>query len=59
MPHAQLRMRIPNCVRLRADGSDEVAGISPGLPVDMRANESARARAQRVVDAVGVDLARH
>lgn len=59
LPHSQLRMRIPNCVRLRADGSDEVAGISPDLPIDMPANAPARARAQRVLDEVGADLARH
>lgn len=59
LPHSKLRIRIPNCVRLRADGSDEVAGISPDLPIDMRTDESARARAQRVLDAVSVDLARH
>ncbi|MNU92991.1 Peptidase family S41 [compost metagenome] len=59
LPHSQLRMRIPNCVRLRADGSDEVAGISPDLPIDMPANASARARAQQVLEAVGADLARH
>jgi hypothetical protein len=28
-----MRIRMLNCVRLRYDGSDEVAGIEPDLPV--------------------------
>ncbi|MCF7750876.1 hypothetical protein KQ945_08980 [Bacillus subtilis subsp. subtilis] len=59
LPHSQLRVRVPNCVRLRADGSDEVAGIQPDLPIAARAGESARARAQRLLDTVSEDLARH
>lgn len=59
LPHSQLRVRVPNCVRLRADGSDEVAGIQPDLPINARAGESARARAQRLLDTIGEDLARH
>ena len=58
LPHSQLRLRVPNCVRLRADGSDEVAGITPDLPIQARGGESARARAQRLLDTVGQDLAR-
>jgi hypothetical protein len=45
LPHSQLSIRIPNCVRLRADGTDEVAGIAPDFPVLPAANESPRARA--------------
>lgn len=55
LPYSRMRIRIPNCVRLRADGSDEVAGILPDLPVSRREGESARARAQRVVTAVVED----
>jgi Peptidase family S41 len=58
LPHSQLSIRIPNCVRLRADGSDEVAGIAPDLPVSPAAGESARARAARVLMAVNRDLSR-
>lgn len=59
LPNSHLRVRIPNCVRLRADGSDEVAGIVPDVAVGARAGESARARAQRVLDVIDLDLARY
>jgi hypothetical protein len=56
LPHSHLSFRVPNCVRLRADGTDEVAGIAPDLPVLPAANESARARAARVLGAIERDL---
>ncbi len=56
LPHSHLRIQVPNCVRLRADGSDEVAGIAPDLPVFPREGESVRARAARVLEAVEADL---
>jgi C-terminal processing protease CtpA/Prc len=56
LPHSHLSFRIPNCVRLRADGSDEVAGIAPDLPVLPAAKESARARAARVLSVIGREL---
>jgi len=49
LPHIRLRFRIPNCVRLRADGSDEVAGVQPDIEVAPTEGESARARALRLV----------
>ncbi|MBV9901238.1 MAG: hypothetical protein JOZ90_09090, partial [Alphaproteobacteria bacterium] len=56
LPHLGLRLRMSNCVRLRADGSDEVAGIAPDLPILPRAGESPRARAARLAAAVAADL---
>lgn len=56
LPHSRLSFRIPNCVRLRADGTDEVAGISPDLPVLPAQKESARARAAHVLAVVDGDL---
>ena len=44
-----------NCVRLRADGSDEVAGVTPDLPVGQRQGESQRARAARLVSTITAD----
>jgi hypothetical protein len=58
LPHSRLRLRIPDCVRLRADGSDEVAGIKPDLPVLPTEGESDRARAARVLAVVAADLSR-
>jgi hypothetical protein len=52
-------MRIPDCVRLRADGTDEVAGITPDLPLTPRAGEGTRARAQRLMETVAEDITRH
>jgi hypothetical protein len=52
LPHSRLRFRMPNCVRLRADGSSEVAGIAPDLPVAAIDGESPRARAARLLSTV-------
>jgi hypothetical protein len=58
LSHSHLSFRVPNCVRLRADGSDEVAGVAPDFPVLPAANESPRARAARVLAVVARDLSR-
>jgi hypothetical protein len=47
------RIKIPDCVRLRADGSNEVAGITPDILIPWRPNDSRYQRANRVSDAVG------
>jgi hypothetical protein len=49
---------MPNCLRLRADGSNEEAGIAPDIPVLPTENESERARADRAVGAIVGDIAR-
>ena len=56
LTHSRLRFRVPNCVRLRANGSDEVAGITPDLPVVPTEGESDRARAARMLRVVAADL---
>jgi hypothetical protein len=33
LPHSGGRVRMPDCVRLRADGSNEVEGVTPDIPV--------------------------
>jgi hypothetical protein len=55
LPHSHLRFRMPNCVRLRADGSSEVAGIAPDLPIAAIDGESPRARAVRLLSTVVAD----
>jgi|GEM_PF-272350 len=55
LPNSQLRFRIPNCVRLRADGTDEVAGVKPDLSVPAT-DESARIRAYRLTQVIETDL---
>ena len=56
LPNSRLRFRVPNCVRLRADGSDEVAGVSPDIPVLQTPGENARARALRMMQLLTSDL---
>jgi len=55
LSHSGLRLRMPNCVRLRGDGSDEVAGVAADLPVVPREGEGARARAQRALETAAED----
>ncbi|PZR06614.1 MAG: hypothetical protein DI536_30110 [Archangium gephyra] len=50
LPNSRLTFSMPNCVRLRKDGSDDVAGVAPDLPVLPLPGESARARAMRVLE---------
>ena len=52
LPHSGMRFRVPNCVRLRADGTDEVAGVAPDLPVPAREGEAGATFAMRVLNAV-------
>ncbi|MBC3916560.1 hypothetical protein H8L32_03595 [Undibacterium sp. CY18W] len=56
LPHSGLSFQAPDCVRLRADGSDEVMGITPDLPIDAITGESERARAARVIKTVERDM---
>lgn len=58
LPHSRQRYRIPNCMRLRKDGTDEVAGVTPDLPILPYEGESDRARAQRIVATITADLGR-
>lgn len=51
-----LTFSLPTCVRLRPDGSDEVAGVRPDLPLRPTAGESRRARAARLFTAITSDL---
>lgn len=57
LPHSGMRFRAPNCVRLRADGTDEVAGVSPDLPAPNLEGESPRARAMKVLKLIAADAA--
>ena len=57
LTHSRIRLRMPDCLRLRADGRDEVAGIAPDLPVLATEGEDARQRAERVLQAIAADLA--
>ena len=56
LPHSRLRFRMPNCIRLRADGTDEVAGVAPDVPITPVEGASQRALANAVVTAISADL---
>jgi hypothetical protein len=58
LPHSHLRLRVPNCVRLRADGTNEVAGVKPDLPVLPTQGEDNRARAWRVLATIDAEVHR-
>lgn len=58
LPHSGLRFRIPNCVRMRVDGTDEVAGVTPDFPVLPKEGESARERANHILNIIQTDTAK-
>lgn len=55
--HSRLRFRVPNCMRLRADGTNEEAGVAPDLPVLPTEGESDRARGERALRTIASDAA--
>jgi hypothetical protein len=48
--HSQATLEMADCVQLRADGSNAVAGITPDVLVPWRADDNTAQRAQRAVD---------
>ena len=55
LPHSGARVRIPDCVRIRADGSDAVAGVTPDVLLPLLIRDSPYQRTQKVI--AGVDRA--
>jgi hypothetical protein len=55
LPKSGVSVRIPNCVRLRRDGTDEVAGIAPDIPVTAYQNEDGGQRATRLIETISKD----
>lgn len=49
LQHSRGRVVMPDCVRYRADGTNEVAGIEPDIGVPWRSNDSPLQRARRVL----------
>lgn len=50
--HSGARLRLPNCARLRADGTNEVSGIHPDVLIGFRENDGPRRRAARLFEAL-------
>ena len=51
-------LRLPDCVRFRADGSNEVRGIIPDVLAAIRANDGAAFKAQLVAERLPDAIAR-
>lgn len=52
LARSEATLRVPDCVRLRADGSNEVDGIAPDIPVSWRAGHSRYQRTVRALEAL-------
>jgi len=57
LDHSHMRVRMPNCVRLRADGLNEVRGIAPDIAIVPTEGEDDRQRANRLIETVAADVA--
>jgi hypothetical protein len=58
LAHCQARVMIPDCTRVRADGSNELDGIQPDLLIGLRRTDTPRQRAARLAPALPDALAR-
>jgi hypothetical protein len=58
LPSGRMRFRIPNCVRLRKDGTNEAAGLRPDLYVPLYLGETSAQHAERLLNAIISDLAK-
>jgi C-terminal processing protease CtpA/Prc len=52
LDRSHARVMIPDCARLRADGSNEIDGIQPDVLIGFRRADTARQRAQRLAKAL-------
>lgn len=50
LKNSAAKVRMPDCVRLRADGSNEINGITPDTIIPWRVNDSAYQKAKRVAE---------
>jgi hypothetical protein len=51
-------LKLPDCLRYRADGSNEVRGIVPDVPVAIRADDGVELRARMIAEQLPVAIAR-
>lgn len=47
------RVRMPDCIRFRADGTNEINGIDPDVTVHWRSNDSPFQKARRTISTIG------
>ncbi|MFJ6025538.1 S41 family peptidase [Brevundimonas sp. NPDC092305] len=50
--HSGARLRLPNCARLREDGTNEVSGIDPDILIGFRSNDGNQRRIHRLMAAL-------
>ncbi len=53
LPHSGLEVRMPDCARLRANGTNEVAGLDPDEAAGWAEGDGAAARATKALAAIG------
>jgi hypothetical protein len=58
LARSQARLMIPDCTRLRADGSNELDGIQPDLLIGLRRTDTTHQRAARLAHVLPDALAR-
>ena len=58
LKNSRARIKIPDCVRLRADGTNEVAGVTPDVLIPWRPNDSRYQRVKRVFDVLSEQMNR-
>lgn len=52
LAHSGLRLRMPDCLRLRSDGTNEVAGIAPDVTIDWIDDDDEADRATKALSAL-------
>lgn len=57
LKNSSAKVRMPDCVRFRADGSNEVAGITPDILIPWRQNDTPFQKAKRTVETLEKTLA--
>lgn len=57
LAHSGATLQVPDCVRFRRDGSNEVSGILPDIPLAIRANDGPRFKARLIEAALPTAVA--
>lgn len=58
LPHSGLEVRMPDCARLRTDGTNEVAGLAPDVVAGWAEGDDDAARATKAVRAIAAAVRR-
>ena len=53
LEHSGLEVRMPDCARMRLDGTNEVAGVTPDEQVGWEESDNATVIAEKAVAAIG------